>query len=271
MIIIRLIGRMGNQLFQHAFAISEQKRLRTYAVIDDRFQRDVVSEYFSFKGVFQHRLIKRLVFKFNKFPIVYQDGGEDVRLILEKEVGNDRYYYAYFQSEGYFGPIRSDIRERIRIKRRFRDEFQRKYGDLFSNHRILAIHYRFGDYVNWTKEELGGTDFTLPDTYYSNALAQIPDLDSYLVLLVTDDIDAVNSRTGHLKNKMVISDSEIMDFQVLMNADKLIVANSSFSWWAAYLNTKNAGVYAPEYWLGFKVGREFPHSIIPPHFIKVKF
>jgi Glycosyl transferase family 11 len=271
MIIVRLIGRMGNQLFQHAFAISEQKRLRTYAVIDDRFQRDIVSEYFSFKGIFQNRLIKRIVFRLNKFPIVYQDGGEDVRLILEKEVGNNKYYYAYFQSEKYFETIRAGVRKKIRIRQKFLDEFQQKYGDLFRNNRILAIHYRFGDYVNWTKEDLGGTNFTLPDSYYSNALALIPDLDSYLVLLVTDDIDTCNSRTGHLTNKLVISDSEIMDFQILMNADKLIVANSSFSWWAAYLNIKNAEVFAPEYWLGFKVGREFPHSIIPPHFIKVRF
>lgn len=271
MIIVRLTGRMGNQLFQYAFAMSAQKRLRTYAMIDDRFQRDVVSPYFSFKGIYQHPLIKRVAYRLVQLPQIYQDGGEDIEMILEKVVKNGVYYFAYFQSERYFEPIRSRIRDRIRIKQRYQEEFQKKYGQLYKDNRILAIHYRFGDYKHWEKEGLGGPDLTLPDRYYSNALAQIRDLDSYLVVLVTDDIDTCDSRTRQLKNKMVISDSEIMDFQLLVNADKLIVANSSFSWWAAYLNTKNAQVYAPEYWLGFKVGKEFPNGIIPPHFIKVKF
>jgi hypothetical protein len=271
MIIVRLIGRMGNQLFQYAFAMSEQKRLRTYAVIDDHLQRDIVSEYFSFKGIFQQRLIQKAVLRLNKFPIVYQDGGEDAEMTLQKEVGNGKSYYAYFQSEVYFGTIKDEIRDRIRIRQRFRDAFRQKYGQLFRDNRILAIHYRFGDYVNWTKEELGGTDFTLPDSYYSNALALIPDLDSYLAVLVTDDIEKCSHRNTHLKHKLVLSDSEIMDFQILMNADKLIIANSSFSWWAAYLNTKHAEVFAPEHWLGFKIGREFPDRIIPPNYIKVKF
>src|SRR5882757_8027750 len=99
MIIVRLVGRMGNQLFQYAFAMSEQKRLGTYAVIDDRSQRDLVSRYFSFKGIFQHPLIKRIVFKFNKFPTIYQEGGEEPVSFFTGQVSNSRYYFAYFQSE----------------------------------------------------------------------------------------------------------------------------------------------------------------------------
>jgi hypothetical protein len=269
MIIVRLNGRMGNQLFQYAFALSAQKRFRTYAVIDDRFMRDIVRNYFSVKGVFQHKLIKRVVYKFNKLPTVYQEGDEDVNTFLSTNINNWKNYYAYLQSEAYFSNIKDTIRKRIRIKTQFQAEFQKKYGDLFKNNRILAIHYRFGDYLEWTKEELGGTNFTLPDTYYKNALSLIPDLENYLIILVTDDIQACNSRTQELKNKKIISDTEIMDFQLLMNADKLIIANSSFSWWAAYLNTKGAQIFAPEYWLGFKVKSEFPKGIIPPDFIKV--
>lgn len=271
MIIVRLVGRMGNQLFQYAFAMSEQKRLGTYAIIDDRSMRDIASDYFDLKGMFRSRLIKRVVFKFNKFPVVYQDGPEDIESFLAEKVKNSRYYFAYFQSERYFSRIKDEIGRRIRIKKQFQAEFQEKYGKLFRDNKVLAIHCRFGDYVEWSKEGLGGADLTLPDSYYKNALDLIPDLESYLVILVTDDAETCDRRTQYLKNKQIVSDTEIMDFQILLNADKLIVANSSFSWWGAYLNKKNAQVFAPEYWLGFKVKTEFPNGIIPDNYIKVGF
>jgi hypothetical protein len=269
MIIVRLVGRLGNQLFQYAFALSERRRLGVQAVIDDRFMRDLVSEYFHVKGLFRNKLIKKFVFRFNKFPSIYQDGVEDVQDFFSRHISDSKYYYAYFQSERYFNSIKDEIKDRIGIKRRFRDAFDQKYGQLFSNNKVLAIHCRFGDYVEYHREDLGGADFTLPASYYQHALSLIPDLDSYLTILVTDDVEMCNNRIGHIKNKMVVSDSEILDFQILLHADRLIIANSSFSWWAAYLNKKNAPVLVPEYWLGFKVKTEFPNSIIPPHFRKV--
>jgi len=271
MIIVKLIGRLGNQLFQYAFAISMQKRFGTYAVIDDRDQRDILSEYFSIRGIYRHKLIKKIIFRFHRFPTVYQDGGEDPSQFFSLNVKNHRYYSAYFQSEQYFKEIRDELKKRIRIKKSFQEAFQTKYGELFSKNKILAIHYRFGDYLHWDKEGLGGPPFTLPDRYYKNALAAIPDLDDHMVVLVTDDADLCDKETKHLKNKMIVSDSEIMDFQILLNADKLIIANSSFSWWAGYLNQKNAQVFAPEYWLGFKIGSEFPNAIIPEKYTRVRF
>jgi hypothetical protein len=47
----------------------------------------------------------------------------------------------------------------------------------------------------------------------------------------------------------------------MINADKLIISNSSFAWWGTYLNKKNAEVFAPRYWLGFKIRKEYPVGI----------
>ena len=60
-----------------------------------------------------------------------------------------------------------------------------------------------------------------------------------------------------------------MDFQLLLHADKLIISNSSFAWWGAYLNKNKTEVFVPQYWLGFKVDKEIPADIIPARFISV--
>jgi hypothetical protein len=270
MIVVRLVGRLGNQLFQYAFAMSEQKRLGIRAVIDDRSMGDRVSQYFRVRGIFRSRILKKIVFRLNKFPTVYQDGAEDIASFFKDRIRNSINYYAYFQSEDYFAGIRNKLWDRFRIRKSFRDAFEEKYGALYKNNKILAIHCRFGDYKDYHREELGGTNFVLPESYYENALDRIPDLDDYLVVMVTDDPQACNDRTPRLKNKLLINDSEIMDFMLLMNADKLIIANSTFSWWAAYLNPKDPEIFAPEYWLGFKVNREFPNGIIPDRFTKIR-
>ena len=111
---------------------------------------------------------------------------------------------------------------------------------------------------------------SLPESFYLNALQEVKNLDDYKILLVTDDIENAATRLPGIKNKLIISDSEIMDFQLLMHADKLIISNSSFSWWAAYLNKKHAEVFAPENWLGFKLNAEMPSNVMPEGFKRVR-
>jgi hypothetical protein len=271
MIVVRLIGRLGNQLFQYAFALAEQKRLRTYVVIDDRHTENIAVKYFDIRTVFQNSYLNRVIYKFFKFRDVTQLGNEEPGEFISAETGNYKSYFAYFQSERYFLNIKESIKDRFKVKKKYQEEFHSKYGHVFKNSRILAIHYRFGDYLQYGDADLGGSNVSLPEQYYLNALAEIPDLESYFVILVTDDIEICNQKTGYLKNKLAVSDSEIIDFQILLNADTLIIANSTFSWWAAYLNKKKPLVFAPEYWLGFKVKSEFPMGIIPDKYIKVKF
>ena len=110
---------------------------------------------------------------------------------------------------------------------------------------------------------------SLPETYYNNALQQIEKIEDYTVIIVTDDIQNVEGKLEGIKCKVIVSDSEIMDFNMLLHADKLIISNSSFAWWGAYLNKKNAVVFVPQNWLGFKIGKEIPADIIPARFIPV--
>ncbi len=121
----------------------------------------------------------------------------------------------------------------------------------------------------WGSDERGGINASLPNSYYCNALSLIPDLEDYSIIVVTDDVKNMESHYPILKDKMIVSEDEIVDFQILMNAQVVITANSSFSWWAAYLNTNVRKIFAPKCWLGFKVNKEIPWGVIPPEFVPV--
>jgi hypothetical protein len=89
------------------------------------------------------------------------------------------------------------------------------------------------------------------------------------MIFISDDIEAVKANIKY-KNGTYIT-GEIDQLIALSLADELIISNSSFHWWGAWLNTKpNKVVYAPEFWLGHKVNREYPKEVIPQNWHKVK-
>ena len=67
----------------------------------------------------------------------------------------------------------------------------------------------------------------------------------------------------HLSPIISCDKNLIVDFQILLAADIIVTANSSFSWWAAHLNSNCIRVLAPKYWLNFRVKNEYPSNVIP--------
>ncbi len=272
MIINSLDGRLGNQLFQYSFALCLSKKLRCIYIIDEKTTNDAVKKYFdviSFTDINFVRKILILIKYLIKFKEIKQDVFEanDETLKLVKKYSH---YYGCFQSTDFFFKNKLWLKQKYKVKQKYVNEFKLKYNNLFKN-KILVIHYRIGDFKIFGGEETGGVNLCLPDVYYKNALNLIENKEDYEVIIVTDDIEGAKDKLPEIKNKTIISDSEINDFQLLMQADILIISNSTFAWWGAYLNHKNAKVFAPKYWLGFKIKKEFPFNIIPNNFIKVSF
>lgn len=270
MIIVKFQGRLGNQIFQYAFGLTNAIKFKTVLLIDKSNTHNSFFKYFKTNSIASISFVNdKLVNHFTKrYKEVFQTGNDSVESIKNK-IANKVYYEGFFQSEQYFDALKSDISERLILKKRYRKLFDKKYGKLFKEHKVLAIHCRLGDYIEWGSEELGGKNLSLPETYYFNCLKKIKELQSYKVIIVTDDIENIKNRFNFIKDKIIVSNEEIIDFQILQNAHKLIISNSSFSWWGAYLNNKSATIYAPQYWLGFKVEKEYPVSIIPNSWVKI--
>ncbi|GAA3975353.1 alpha-1,2-fucosyltransferase [Mucilaginibacter dorajii] len=278
MVAVTIDCRLGNQLFQYAFIKALSLKLDTPFFLNESVEKFIVEDYFELSGYrpwlnkyfriyfkIRHSLLKSL-----QSVAIGQYNKEEYLTLT-----NDQIYQGYFQSEAFFNDIIVDISRYIKVKKRHIKIFNEKYSQVFSNRRVVAVHIRRGDYLdlnNWWAENLGSSDLTLPISYYQHCLAQIPDIAACQVIFVSDDIAFVKSAFAHIPGALFAGDDLITDFQLLLNADICILSQSTFSWWAAYLNPKSdKKIFCPRYWLGFKIKKEYPVAIIPPEWIQVEF
>ncbi len=270
MIGVRLIGRFGNQMFQYAFAMHTAKQLGTgFFLKGNKYFKMCLDRYFelpSYSG-FRNRL--RMFGKgglpVNEFPptATHEDN--------KKKFGkNGCMYSGYYQSEKYFLETSPDIKREFAIKAKWKIN-AREYLKINNDKPLLVMHVRRTDYVTQGDDTLGGADISLPPQYYDACLWKIDKLENYNIVFVTDEPAHVKKIYSHLKPIVSSSADLIVDFQILMAADVLVLANSSYSWWGAYLNEKNARVLAPKYWYGFRVKKDYPPDVIPDHWEKIEF
>jgi hypothetical protein len=264
MIGIRLQGQLGNQLFQIAFIRSASKILdETYAIIDDNTYGCIVEKYFKLK-IYERKLFRRILEKY--FFLVQRETCE-INNWMETErvvssLKSGILYKGFFQSENFFRDITN--KDSFRIKEKFRRVFNKKYGEIFNKYKIVVIHIRLGDYLKIGNENLGGTGLQLPINYYRKAIECIEIDDKTRVIVISDDPEYVRNNFRLDVPFSIETNHFIIDLLLLMNANTLILSNSSFSWWGAYLNkTDDLKVIAPKYWMGFKVQKWYPVEILP--------
>lgn len=278
-------GRMGNQLFQYAFAYVTARKLQTDFFIylaDSLHYFDLIDDFDRINEKNIKHYSRKNILRFSDLPFVFKEFKNPIKYVakrkihknictwnntldennyLLKEISDNTLYSGFFQSEEYLTEFRTEIMKMFAIKNEFRSEFEKNKKYLLGK-KYIAVHIRRTDYKNYGGEELGGLDMTLPLSYYRNCLSLISDVDQYNVVFVSDDPEFARAEFGERENHYFESNDEITDFQLLLNADKTIIANSSFSWWAAWLNTKpEKAIYAPEYYLGFRVNKYYPAGI----------
>jgi hypothetical protein len=272
--------RLGNQLFQYAFIKALSESLSTSYFLNEGIEKFTAAQYFTFKGYnptinifnkFFFKIRKKALFKpLQNLTISNFDNPNKIIHFLS----NNNSYSGYVQSADYFINISANINEYIKVKTQYIKEFNNKFGNYFNdNKKVIAVHLRRGDYLNlgnWWKDNLGGNDLTLPLSYYKNCICDFEDQSLYNIIFISDDIAYAKTVFSHLKNATFSDNNIIIDFQILMHADVCVISNSSFAWWAAYLNKKaTKRVLCPKYWLGHKIQKEYPSNIIPNNWEQV--
>lgn len=275
------MGGLGNQLFQYAFGRSieeecgatvffdsssvSQKNGRQYML--DRFNTKVrmVSE------TARHTLRERFLQMFiEERKIRENDMAYTPSLLARIKKGGSFYLEGYWQTEKYFTNIREELLNEITLRRPLSEMAERIERDIISSASV-GIHVRRGDYV--TNQGAAGVHGTCGPLYYGAAIASITGkLPNPHFFVFSDDIAWVKENLP-LDPAMAtyVSGAGISDEEELMlmsRCQHTIIANSSFSWWGAWLNRNEKKiVIAPKEW--FRDPSKNAPDLIPPSWIQI--
>lgn len=266
MIITKLMGGLGNQMFQYASAYAVAKKNRTDLAIDaDWFISENSSVWhmsyeldcfnINVKHITPNQYLisdkkrtslKELLGK--KRYIEYRENGMryDPRVF---EQGKNIVMYGYWQSEKYFGSCRDDILREFKFVAKLTGKnLERK--SIIEQTDAVSLHVRRGDYANHAHTNafhgLMGLD------YYKAAIESIAKrVKSPHFFVFSDEPEwcQENLKINYPHTFISGNKKGCYDMQLMTNCKHHILANSSFSWWGAWLDTNpDKIVIAPKKW-----------------------
>jgi len=164
----------------------------------------------------------------------------------------------YFQSHKYFSKFRDKILKDLNIQS-LKSQVRKKYGD-FSD--FVSIHVRRGDYL-----ELSAYHHNLEIDYYKKAVKCFSEDTKFLIF--SNDLEWCKENFNFLKSAKFSQVEEDWEDIVLMSTCRdNIIANSSFSWWGAWLNENNdKKVIAPKKWFGPLYSHKSTEDLFPETWI----
>lgn len=167
--------------------------------------------------------------------------------------GNIR-LHGYRQSEQYFEGIEHELRQDFRFPQEVVEKNPRIAEDV-QNTTSVALHVRRGDYEH--------LDWVLPTTYYLKALDALSGMiEDFYVYIFTDDVEYVrtemlqqlrqeSSATFDIRCVSAETGGPLEDLYLMSECTHNVIANSTFSWWGAWLNENDRKlVFAPGRWVG---------------------
>jgi hypothetical protein len=266
------MGRMGNQMFQYACAKNLELKYGFICSLDDFTNL----KYFELapNELVKNKLKEKLFFHFGKpffgmesHNLDFNDMLQDFNAWLQA-LKKPSMIWGFFQSELYFKESSKEIKQYFRIREEYQSNFNRfLLINGLQKGQYLAIHIRRTDYKGFKVKSLSGDDFTLPQSFYLDAIKELAI--NFPIVFVSDDPEYCISEFSHLPNSFFSKENAITDFQILSHSKQLIISNSTFAWWAAWLNPYAELIIVPENFLGFKENKEVPINIYPQHWKKI--
>jgi hypothetical protein len=287
--IVRFKGGLGNQMFQYAFYEAIRRKYPTDIVSIDLSPYLIFHDHngFELNNVFsidlhapQKNDVEKLVdenvklnHKFRRLIL-----GRKKTHYIEKEISfnpdvfniyHDILYDGYWQSWKYFTHL--NIKEIFQFSN-FVNPQNQELAKQIKESNSISIHIRRGDYYsNPNVKKVLGNICNI--TYYQKAMAYIEkSVQNPMYFIFSDTPEWVESNFPLCK-RIIIShnhrENSHRDMQLMSLCKHNIIANSSFSWWAAYLNNDvKKIVIAPKNWFNESTVKYKIEDIIPENWIK---
>lgn len=256
MISCKLKGGLGNQLFQISATYSLAKLNNDI----DCYNFDTSELYFQGKraNVYLDTIYKKLKNKRCNdlnFENFYDEQKHSYSLIEYKP---NLLINGYFQSEKYFINYKDEIIDLFDLEDKKSECIN--YLNKFDKP-ITSIHIRRGDYLPYSHI------FKILDIeYYNKAMELFPD--HHFLIFSFDKDEWIYENFKGENFTFVNFNDEVLDFTCMSLCDNNIIANSTFSWWSAYLNkNKKKKIVSPEIW--FSMIDVDESDIIPNNWIKI--
>ncbi len=297
MIVIKLQGGLGNQMFQYAAAnaLSVKYKCRLFLGLDLLNKNISGAQTITqrtyqlniFKNInprfasseqtssFQHSSKANNFFKKIGWP--YKKNYQETQMGFAPEFNDLKppvLLSGYFQSEKYFSNISQSIRRDFTFTPLPSNDQNISNEQYIQSRLTVSVHVRRGDYIE--DKAINAIHGTCSIEYYKNAFAyfqkQLPGVD--FVFFSDDPAWVENTFLQHLPGSILIQNNDgadsWKDMYLMSKCNHHIIANSSFSWWGAWLNDrKDKIVIAPKIWFADKTKNESINDLIPEGWIRL--
>ena len=291
--IVDIIGGLGNQMLQYSFALSLKHYHPNEEVLVDisHFKGYGLHNGYEINRIFGQQLKTARAFdimKVSRYMPNYKVSRTMRRFLplrksekienwhkyygkylkdLQRCEGN-AYYEGYWHNPRYYGGCENVIRKALTFPD-IKDDANKEYAHLISCSESICIHIRRGDYV-------GATSFTgiCDKRYYKNALSYaIKRMEKPVIFVFSNDIPYCEVLLSEYKDIIDVyyvdcnhGQESYRDMQLMTMSKCNIIANSTFSWWGAWLNTRQGHfVVSPSKWVNFTDET----GMIPDEWIKI--
>lgn len=291
MVSVILSGGLGNQMFQFATAKALSIRCKTNLSIDlyainkntKATSRNYSLDIFEIDTPIKSSIRNKIAIKGHRYLLknklgeyilknlgIFRDRKAQFFEASFNNLTGNTSLFGYFQNEQYFSDITSALKQDFRFRNPLKDK-NAEIAEIIKSTQSVSIHIRRGDYLS-SNSNLAPLDIE----YYKQAISLIcQKIGNPTFFVFSDDI---NWAKQHLQLEAYPqhfidwnqADESYMDMQLMSLCKHNVIANSSFSWWGAWLNNNaNKMVIAPPVWYKSDKQEAYPKGFFPDNWIVI--
>jgi glycosyl transferase family 11 len=290
MILVKLTGGLGNQMFQYAVGRKLAIQFNTKLIFDNSFfenhkfckfglsqynisQRIITpGEQIIFDLKPAKTLLSKLYYKVLRSilePMVITEKQFNFDSGIFSKAKNNLYLKGYWQTEKYFSDIKTVLISDFTLKNP-PEQKNKEASDRIKSANSVSLHVRRGDYL---KPENHYFQNICGQEYYAKAIDYISkEVTSPVFFIFSDDMHWARENIKTSFETVFIdfnnTENHWEDMRLMSLCKHNIIANSSFSWWGAWLNTNaNKIVIAPKQW--FNYTEQNYSDVVPDNWVKI--